>query len=61
MVKYLALLFFAAAVAFGIGAHFSPNSGYGVGAIAAACMGVIVMIISKVNTGKWFTDEAGGH
>lgn len=59
--KYLAILFFAAAIAFGIGAHFSPGSGYGVGAVAAAGLGIIVVSISKVRTGKWFTDEAGGH
>jgi hypothetical protein len=61
MIKYLALLFFCAAIGFMIGAHASPGSGYEVGAIAAAVLGIIIMVISKVRTGKWFTDEAGGH
>jgi len=59
--KYLAILFFAAAVGFGVGAVLSPGSGYGVGAVAAGTMGLLTIGISKKNTGKWFTDEAGGH
>lgn len=59
--KYLAILFFAAAAAFGIGALASPGSGYGFAAGAAGVMGGLTVGVSKARTGKWFTDESGGH
>ncbi|TVT43133.1 hypothetical protein FNT36_03300 [Hymenobacter setariae] len=61
MKKYLAIILWVAAAAMFIAEPLNPGSGWVVGGIGFTAVGCIVAGYSKYRTGKWFTNESGGH
>jgi RsiW-degrading membrane proteinase PrsW (M82 family) len=63
LIKYIALIFLLIAVVvfffWALPAHGAEGSGWVVGILVL--IGVVIIGISLRNTGKAFTDDAGGH
>jgi len=59
--KYLAIILWVAAAAMFAAERFNPGSGWKVGGYGFAAVGCVVAGYSKYRTGKWFTNESGGH
>jgi RsiW-degrading membrane proteinase PrsW (M82 family) len=62
-IKYIALVFLLAALVvyffWARPAHGAEGSGWLVGLLVL--IAVVIMYISRRNTGKFFTDQSGGH